>query len=202
VSVNDSDPTDLTVANGPITFVSGAVPEIYAFPEEELGPLQLGWNITYTLDNAAFGVSSRFTNLPNLPFPATFGQANVVPGQNVLATTHSLPASNGTVPAEMITLIPQSINGTVVAISTESGFTTYTVQLASYDLFPALSEHDGQNNLLLNADNVVVYADNTTRTLNTTPIAVGSVARFYGLVFNDGGALRMDCAQISDGVPD
>jgi hypothetical protein len=36
--------------------------------------------------------------------------------------------------------------------------------------------------------------------LNTTPIAVGSVERFYGLVFNDNGTLRMDCAQIDNGV--
>jgi hypothetical protein len=26
--------------------------------------------------------------------------------------------------------------------------------------------------------------------------------RFYGLVFNDNGALRMDCAQVNDGVAD
>jgi hypothetical protein len=36
--------------------------------------------------------------------------------------------------------------------------------------------------------------------LNTSPVAVGGVARFYGLVFNDNGTLRMDCAQINDGV--
>jgi hypothetical protein len=29
---------------------------------------------------------------------------------------------------------------------------------------------------------------------------VGSVVRFYGLVFNDNGMLRMDCAQVNDGV--
>ncbi len=29
---------------------------------------------------------------------------------------------------------------------------------------------------------------------------MGGVARFYGLVFNDNGTLRMDCAQIDDGV--
>jgi len=28
----------------------------------------------------------------------------------------------------------------------------------------------------------------------------GSVLRFYGLVFNDNGTLRMDCAQVNDGV--
>ena len=36
--------------------------------------------------------------------------------------------------------------------------------------------------------------------LNTQPLAAGSTLRFYGLVFNDNGTLRMDCAQINDGV--
>jgi hypothetical protein len=48
----------------------------------------------------------------------------------------------------------------------------------------------------------VVYADSNTQQLNTNPVAVGSVVRFYGLVFNDNGTLRMDCAQINDGVPE
>lgn len=38
--------------------------------------------------------------------------------------------------------------------------------------------------------------------LNSNPFAAGSVVRFYGLVFNDSGTLRMDCAQVNDGVPE
>jgi hypothetical protein len=30
---------------------------------------------------------------------------------------------------------------------------------------------------------------------------VGSVVRFNGLLFNDNGTLRMDVAQVNDGVP-
>jgi len=36
--------------------------------------------------------------------------------------------------------------------------------------------------------------------LNSSAVAVGSVVRFYGLLFNDSGTLRMDCAQVNDGV--
>jgi len=36
--------------------------------------------------------------------------------------------------------------------------------------------------------------------LNSLPLGVNSVMRFNGLVFNDGGSLRMDCGQINDGV--
>ncbi|HKV05776.1 MAG TPA: hypothetical protein VJO53_11815 [Candidatus Acidoferrales bacterium] len=36
--------------------------------------------------------------------------------------------------------------------------------------------------------------------LNSGPIAIGSVLRFRGLIFNDNGTLRMDCAKILDGI--
>jgi len=103
-------------------------------------------------------------------------------------------------PATTIALLPQTINGTVSAIGSEGGFTTYTVTLAPYDLFPTLAVQGGQTTLLMSPNTVLVYADSDTQMLNTSPIAVGSVARFYGLVFNDNGTLRMDCAQINDGV--
>lgn len=57
-----------------------------------------------------------------------------------------------------------------------------------------------QTSLLTAPSEVVVYSDSNTQLLNTDPVAVGSVMRFYGLVFNDNGTLRMDCAQINDGV--
>jgi len=51
-----------------------------------------------------------------------------------------------------------------------------------------------------NPGSVVVYVDGNTRTSNTAPLAVGSLLRFSGLVFNDNGTLRMDCSEVSDGV--
>jgi hypothetical protein len=47
---------------------------------------------------------------------------------------------------------------------------------------------------------VQVYVDSNTQQVNTQSLSAGNTLRFYGLVFNDGGTLRMDCAQISDGV--
>jgi hypothetical protein len=40
----------------------------------------------------------------------------------------------------------------------------------------------------------------STQMFNTIPLATGATLRFHGLVFNDSGTLRMDCAQIDDGV--
>jgi hypothetical protein len=39
-----------------------------------------------------------------------------------------------------------------------------------------------------------------TQQLNSNPLIEGAPARFYGLVFNDNGVLRMDAAAIFDGV--
>ena len=85
--------------------------------------------------------------------------------------------------------------------SQQSGsFIDYTVSLASYDLFPTLAVQQGQTTLLNNPGQVEVYVGSNTQTLNTQTLAPGSTLRFYGLVFNDNGTLRMDCAQVNDGV--
>jgi hypothetical protein len=151
---------------------------------------------------AAFQISGQLANLSSLPFTATFSALNMVAGQHILATTHETldDTAIGYSTATTITLIPQTINGTVSAISTDGGFTAYAVALAPYDLFPQFAALQNQISVLTNPSTVIVYADGNTQMLNTAPIAVGSVVRFYGLVFNDNGTLRMDCAQINDGV--
>lgn len=153
--------------------------------------------------NATFQTSAQLTNIASLPFTATFSALNMVAGQRILLTSHDTISQEGTGYglATTITLIPQTINGTVSAVSSEGGFTTYTVTLAPYDLFPKFAAQSSpQVSVLTNPNTVVVYADGNTQMLNTSPIAVGSVVRFYGLVFNDNGTLRMDCAQVNDGV--
>ena len=89
----------------------------------------------------------------------------MVDGQNILFSTHA--------PIEpfqaltTITLLPQTLDGTVSAISSEGNFTTYTVTLAPYDLFPNLAVQPGQTTLLTNPNTVVVYADSNTQMLNS-----------------------------------
>jgi hypothetical protein len=39
----------------------------------------------------------------------------------------------------------------------------------------------------------------STRMPGSFPVATGSTMRFYGLLFDDSGVLRMDCPQILDG---
>ena len=58
----------------------------------------------------------------------------------------------------------------------------------------------GQTTLLSNPNTVIVYADSITQKFKSKPIAAAGLLRFIGLVFNNNGALSMDCAQINDGA--
>ena len=204
VAVPDTNISTLNTAYGTplVVFPSGygsAPPVADALQVGQSGDLSSGQGL-YSLDNASFQVSGQFANLQSLPFAPTFSAANMVDGQNVFFSLHGTIHSSPPSPMTTVELIPQTINGTVSAVSNQGNFTTYTVTLASYDLFPNLAVQPGQTTLLTNPNTVVVYADSNTQTLNSNAVSVGGVFRFYGLVFNDNGTLRMDCAQMADGV--
>jgi Domain of unknown function (DUF5666) len=204
VAVYDNDPTTLTYVRGPLAQIAAEQPTLFATGVEGQGYL-LGGGIgtwAYNFANADFQISGSATNLQSLPFAAVFSATNLVPGQRVSITTHATAIAPGPTyePAATMTLLPQTIDGVVSAISSSGAFTTYTVGLASYDLFPVLAVQGGQASLLTDPNTVVVYADVNTRRLNSAPVTAGRVVRFKGLVFNDNGTLRMDCMQINDGV--
>ncbi|HEX4544804.1 MAG TPA: hypothetical protein VH110_00500, partial [Candidatus Acidoferrum sp.] len=96
------------------------------------------------------------------------------------------------------------VNGTVTAVSNVNNFTVYSVTLAPYSLIPTLQNTAGTtvNRLNSPANVIQAYVDSNTQLLNSAPIAMGSLLRFRGLIFDDNGTLRMDCGQINDGVPE
>jgi hypothetical protein len=207
VEVTDTNASELTIWRGPLIFVSNAAPQRDLFVTESAGPLNSGsegggWALGFDA-STVYRTSAQFGNLSSLPFPARFDAGTIVAGQSVYLSAHAnaFPDAPGLVDVTTVTLVPQTLNGAVTGVSSAGSFTIYTVALASYDLFPALAQQGGQTTILANADSVVVYANGSTQSLNTAPLAVGSVLRFNGLVFNDGGTLRMDCAEIWDGVP-
>ncbi len=204
VSVYDTNATSLSLSSGQLLNAGPSQSAVSGLTAQFVGDLP-EMSDEFGYGNASFGVSNQFTNLQSLPFAASFSAANAVPGQNVLITSNA-PIVNGfpalPLPATTMKLIPQTIDGTVSAVSTNSGFTIYTVTLAPYDLFSNLAARPGQPVLLTNPNTVVVYADSNTQMLNTSTVSAGGLFRFYGLVFNDNGTLRMDCAQINDGVPE
>lgn len=198
-----ADPAATDVAQGPVVSVWSAAPYLTLFPRLQQGKDPHISTETFDYSNASFRIGGGFTNLSSLPFTAGFSAASVVAGQEVYVSS---PAFNQymppdyNAPATTITLEPQTLDGTVLATATSGEFRVYTVQLADYNLFPALAVQPGQTTQLGTPTTVQVYVDASARTYGTTAPVVGATLRFHGLVFNDGGTLRMDCDRINDGV--
>jgi hypothetical protein len=89
--------------------------------------------------STVFNISQQFSNVLSLPFPASFTATSLLQGQNISAFTPATSEGN----VNTMTLAPQTINGTVSAISNQNGFAVYTVMLAPYDSFPILQNYDG-----------------------------------------------------------
>jgi hypothetical protein len=157
----------------------------------------------YVQFNTVFNVSGELRNLASLPFPASFTSANFLQGQDILASSSGVPQLPGIEVPTTITLLPQTLNGTVTAVTNESGFAVYTVTLAPYDLIPVLQNYTSNTPPphLTNPSTIFVYADTNARFLNSGIVGVGSLIRFRGLIFDDNGTLRMDATAIYDGVP-
>lgn len=200
------DTTATSVASGPLLFVSNTEPALNLSGIQQQGALYndeyVGGGQYFSFTNATFQISGQLPNLQELPFAPSFTASNMVPGQYLYVSASTLIDSGGFpyTPLSTVTLIPQTIDGTVVASASVGNFTVYTLELASYDLFPALAVQPGQASLLNDPGTVLVYVDSSTQQLNSQPLAAGGTFRFYGLVFNDNGTLRMDCAQANDGV--
>lgn len=203
--VDVENPTAVAAAIGPISFVCAALPcfGVEAFTSQGTSLIvPYGIGTMFNLDSATFHIYPGYANVGNLPFNAVFNAATMAAGQAIYLTTGT-PKLSGGYPyteAETVTLVPQTINGTVDGVSQDGDFEVYTVTLASYDTFPTLAVQAGQNTVLTSPNTVEVYVDSSAQQLNTATITTGSIMRFTGLVFNDAGTLRMDCEQVNDGV--
>lgn len=202
------DQAATNVMTGPLSFVDQLVPALIILGRQQQGDdysVQATTTGYYSVPSSTvFQTSSEFTNIQSLPFPAVFNGSNMVPGQHVAIFSKALTgiAHYPYTAATTVTLLPQTINGTVSAISSQGNFTVYIIDLAAYDLFPTLAVQPGQASLLLNPSQVQVYLDGSATLLNTNTVSPGAVSRFTGLVFNDNGTLRMDCNLIRNGVPE
>ena len=204
--------TRIEVSNAAAITADILLPDFPSVPDGNFGgeprncfpdPIEgLACESVYFFDSSTrFHVSGQFSNLQSLPFAANFSSSTIVLGQNVLATSTGGRAAQGELIVNDFTLEPQTLNGTVTAVSNAGAFSVYTVALAPYDLFPVMQQlAQGPFATIASPDTVVVYADGNTQFLQSGQVATGSLLRFRGLVFDDAGTLRMDCAQILDGV--
>ena len=154
-----------------------------------------------TTSSTVYAITPQFVSLTGLPFTPTFTAANLSPGQTVgviSSGTIATSLSGTVVPASNVYLIPQTIGGTVTAVSTSGSYTAYTLTLASGSAFASLS----------GASTVTVYTSAATvgpvapTATNNTPIKVGNQVRFNGLIFNTGsGTFSMVAGCSPDGPP-
>lgn len=202
IATYDANVAHLTIFTGPLLSANSATSPVFSWARGGIGNPQQAGMAAFSPTGAKFAISSAFANLAELPFTPRFDASSFTWGQTVSVTTHQPLVATNYLPVSTVTLLPQTLNGAVQAITTVGNFTEYTVSLQAYDLFPQLALQWGQS-VHLNSPNIVtVYADKYAQSQTVVPIAMGGVYRFNGLVFNDNGALRMDCAQISDGVID
>lgn len=165
--------------------------------------LQQGKDLTISTWQYQSSASSTFATWvqpdASLPFTPAFTAANVVTGQNVYVTSPAyVTVSTSVTAANTVTLLPQTIDAQISAVATSGSYTVYTATLASYDPIVLLSGISP--NVVAQPATVTIYVSGSTQMLNSSAPAAGSTLRFYGLLFNDGGALRMDCTRIMDGV--
>jgi hypothetical protein len=202
IAVEDS--SAVNILTGRVIYVVPSVTDINIVSRQEQGADFMnqevfgGWAFNY--GSAVFQISGQLSNLQSLPFTPSFTASNMVAGQNIYLSAPAIPEEGPFVEARTITLIPQTIDGTVAATSNSGNFTVYTVTLAPYDIFPAMAVQPQQITLLTDPSQVEVYIDSNTQMLNSEALAVGSTLLFNGLIFNDNGTLRMDCGQVNDGV--
>lgn len=201
ISVPDTSTTNLRLTSGPLLQVPNSVLDVIVGSQEQQGALNayISGGQGFDFTSGTFAISGALSNLSTLPFSATFSGSNMVAGQEISITSHDA-SLGGRLTAATVTLTPQMIDGTITNVSSSGDFSVYTVSLASYDLFPNLAQQPNQMSVLSTPNTVIVYADQNTQQLNSPGLQVGSTTRFYGLVFNDGGTLKMDCSEIDAGV--
>lgn len=148
-----------------------------------------------------FNVSGQITNVSNLPFSPAFDNSSVTPAQNLSGSINGTGGNQNLPDAQVLTLEPQTLNGTVQSMTTQNGFAVYTISLATYDLFPITQQNYSLYlPQITDPTSVTVYADSSTQYLNSGLVENGQVLRFRGVVFNDNGVLQMDCNEVLDGV--
>jgi hypothetical protein len=150
---------------------------------------------------STFGVSGQFTNIASIPLSAPYSASTLTPGQYASGSIVGSTGIQNLPYAQVVTLEPQTLNGTVESVSNQNGLAVYTVALAAYDIF-SVTQQEGGSYLpkVTDPSTVVVYVDTSAQFLNSGMVEEGSLLRFRGVVFNDNGTLRMDCDKVLDGV--
>ncbi len=144
-----------------------------------------------------FGMNMDGLNFSNLPFTPMFDASHMFTGQHVRCFGANGMGSGGmggmgggmmvgSMGATECDLAPQGLRGTVSNYSASGGQATFTLTLAA----------DSYLSIMTGINTLTVYQQPDTELVGLTSIANGQTVEVRGMIFNDGGVLRMVASRI------
>jgi hypothetical protein len=115
-----------------------------------------------------------------LPFTPSFTASTIFAGQHVAVVTTGV--TSGAATATTVLLLPQTVSGTITAITHTGSYTVYTLTLPADHWLAKLT---GQTTVKVYTNNLVVIP------INATAPTVGKTLRFNGYLFNNAGTLSL-----------
>jgi hypothetical protein len=196
VEVDDNGTTPKEMLLGPVTSVTGTPATSFNMVVRQLvaNPSTSETSISLETVDVTVNGSTNFLLPPRyaifataLPFTPSFTASTIFAGQHVGVVTSSIATSlSGTVAtATSVLLEPQTISGTITAITHSGAYTIYTITLPSDHWLAKLT---GQTTVKVYTNDLVVMPLNTV-----TPSATSGtvVMRFNGYLFNNAGTLSL-----------
>ena len=133
-----------------------------------------------------YGGAIDLVHLPFAPSFASFSDTALGQALSVSYSTQQQAAAQSLTPAQTTTLIPRTLSGTVTAVADNGSFVTYTIALSPGDLLTVLS----------GTTRITAFSNDGTQMETSSPLAIGSAVNMHGLLFNDGGTLKLVCDQV------
>ena len=188
------NPNALGAWNGPLVFTDpagtyeGVVPRQWIQAANPLAvsnvypsPFQFTPASVYQRTGAPYDVA-------DLPFTPVFQSvADVAIGQGLSVTWVAMPTfgNQAQTAALSATLVPRTFSGTISSLTAAPNYTVYTLQLAANDFLATL----------IQASSITAYTNAGTQ-LEDGLLSVGQAVNMHGLVYLDGGVLRLVCDQV------
>jgi len=138
------DPSAQNILEGTVTQQSSPFNSLTVSASQQLGaqlsPEPVSGSDYITDQNTIFQTAPQVANLQSLPFTASFGPTSISAGQRVAVTADAIALLGGThTAARSVTLVPQTVDGTISSIGSAGSFTVYTLVLGSQDPISSLN---------------------------------------------------------------
>jgi len=149
--------------------------------------------------STTFTINDDNIDMAGLPFTPAFDSSHIYAGQNVMPISSSgmmggmgggmMGGSSmaGTIMASRLVLMPQGLTGTVATAVASGATASFSLALPSDCAFTTMT----------GATSVTVFQQSATTVSGTSPIAAGSSAHAFGLLFYDSGQWKMVASRMN-----